>query len=85
MVNGTVFRANRDSDFVRIRSILPSNASFTMRLKLSRLRMDKPETPSSVYIPAKTQSGCCRIYSVKYSCYDWRLFSWASFTVDTLT
>lgn len=34
-----------------------SSASFTMRLKLSRLRMDKPETPSSVYIPAKTQSG----------------------------
>lgn len=24
------------------------------------------------------------MYSVKYSCWDWRLFSWASFMVDTL-
>ena len=52
--------------------------------KAIKAYMDKPETPSSVYIPAKTQSGCCRIYSVKYFCWDWRLFSCASFMVDTL-
>lgn len=39
----TVFRANRDKDFVRIKSIFPSRASATIRLKPSRLRIDSPE------------------------------------------
>ena len=46
--------------------------------------VDSPEIPSSAYIPAKTQPGWRWMYSVKYSCWDWRLFSWASFMVDTL-
>ena len=39
--------AKRESDFVSIRSILPSRASLIILLKPSRLRKDKPEMPSS--------------------------------------
>ncbi len=50
----TVFRANRLTDFVRMSPMRPASASSTMRLKPSRLRVDVPEMPSSLYTPASS-------------------------------
>ena len=51
----TVFRANLDTDFVTMRSILPESASSIIRLKPSRRAVLVPVMPSSVYIPASAQ------------------------------
>lgn len=45
----TVFLANRDIDFVRIRSTCPSRQSEIIWLNPARREVVKPEMPSSTY------------------------------------
>ncbi len=45
----SVFRAKREIDFVRMRSIFPFSASSTIRLNWSRFVLHVPEIPSSEY------------------------------------
>ena len=52
----TVFLAKRLTDFVMIRSIFPAFASAIMALKPSRFFVEVALMPSSVYIPANSQS-----------------------------
>ena len=59
-----VFRAKRDTDFTRMRSILPFRQSRIMRLKSSRWSIRVPVSPSSAYTSTSSQPSCWAISSV---------------------
>ena len=61
----TVFRANRDTDFVMIQSIFPARQSLIMRLNPGRLSALVPEMPSSAYRSANFHSFFALIISVQ--------------------
>ena len=60
----SVFLANREMDFVRIRSIFFWRHLRIIRLKSSRFLVDVPEIPSSAKMPAIVHSGLVMILSV---------------------
>ncbi len=60
----TVFRANREMDFVMIRSIFPAMASATIWLKPSRFFVLVAEMPSSVNTFTNSHSSFDWMYRV---------------------
>ena len=59
-----VFRANREMDLVKIKSIFPWRHSSIISLNWSRFLVRTPEMPSSAKIPANSQPSWLVIFSV---------------------